>query len=178
MDEPTKDTGRAGPAGAAERQRRRADMIEEAIRRGIADGAFEDLPGKGQPLKWETATDDEWWLANHMLRSAGYTPEWIDRSKRIRDQRAALERQLRDFEAWASRQPLDRPVAEIERAKRSREASFREGATRLNLEIDAYNVICPVPTARIMRIRIDAELDAFRERLAHGTGRPTPPPEA
>ena len=37
--------------------------IDRQIRQGVADGAFDDLPGKGKPLaEFPDFHDDDWWL--------------------------------------------------------------------------------------------------------------------
>ncbi len=55
--------------------------IEDHIRRAIEEGKFDDLPGKGKPLKLEDDpfVDPEWRLAHHMLRCSGFSLPWIER---------------------------------------------------------------------------------------------------
>ena len=64
--------------------------IDEQIRKAIADGEFDNLPGKGKPLDLQENPyeDPAWRMAFRMLRSSGYSLPWIET-------RQAIER---DFE--------------------------------------------------------------------------------
>jgi hypothetical protein len=138
---------------------------EEAIREAMARGDFDNLPGKGQPLRWDTERDDEWWLANHMLRNAGYRPAFIERDQHIRAERAALTALLADHEAWHRAHAADEPPEAPRRAAEQVVARFREQAARLNREIDGHNATVPVPSMQRVKVQVDAEIAAFYERL-------------
>ena len=78
--------------------------VDEAARRG----AFDNLAGRGRPLAFRPeeglATHGDDWLANHLLKNAGYTPPWVRTGRaleRARARSAALER------GW--RAPCPRP---------------------------------------------------------------------
>ena len=55
---------------------------DEAIRKAMEEGKFDNLPGKGKPLKLDEDPfeDPEWRLANKMLKEGGYqgtiSAEW------------------------------------------------------------------------------------------------------
>lgn len=60
--------------------------IEDVLRQAIADGKFDNLPGKGKALNLDNVnphTDPEWELAYHMLKEAGYTLPWIEFMREI-----------------------------------------------------------------------------------------------
>ena len=57
--------------------------IDEHIRKAQQEGKFDDLPGKGKPLKLEDDphADPAWQLAFRMLKEAGYSLPWIEESE-------------------------------------------------------------------------------------------------
>jgi hypothetical protein len=67
-------------------------IADRKIREAMADGAFDDLPGSGQPIDLEAyfATPESLRLAHSILKSAGCLPQEIE----LLNEAAALERQL------------------------------------------------------------------------------------
>lgn len=55
------------------------DYVEEKIQEAMAEGKFDNLPGKGKPLN--LGADNPWeekdWMTNHILSNAHLVPEWI-----------------------------------------------------------------------------------------------------
>lgn len=53
---------------------------EEAIRKSIENGEFNDLPGKGEPLNLDDyfAAPEEWRASFSLLRNANVLPEMLD----------------------------------------------------------------------------------------------------
>jgi hypothetical protein len=149
-----------------EAEKRYRDVIEEAVRRGEESGAFDDLPGKGRPFQWESERDDDWWLANHMLKSAGFAPEWIADGRRIRERMAVARALLTDFESWHRDAVGREPPSALEAARSVREAEFRRQAGEVNTAIERFNLTCPIASAHLIRIKPDEEIAAFRRRLA------------
>jgi hypothetical protein len=66
------------------------DAVEPALEDAQRKGVFENLPGKGKPLKLDTSPDA---VFNNLLKDAGYKPEWIELSNQV----AALEAQARQL---------------------------------------------------------------------------------
>lgn len=160
---------------SAERMRRRAMGVDEAIRAAEADGAFDNLPGHGKPLTWrndEAAGDMR--LAFHLLANAGFSPEWIERGKLLRGRVEAIESRVEAFDAWCISER-----AELERARRTNEASratlrataahqadrIRTEISALNDQIDKYNLVVPVATARIVRVALQERISRALDRL-------------
>lgn len=94
--------------------------VEEQIQEAMARGEFNDLPGKGRPLKLRYAHpwEEKDWLANHILSEAHIVPIWVELGEEI-------EAQLR----WLREHP-DHP----ERPARIQ---------ALNRLIDRYNLEVP-----------------------------------
>jgi DnaJ family protein C protein 28 len=126
--------------------------IEEHLRQAIAAGKFDNLPGKGQPLRWEddSLVDPEWRLAYKMLKDGGFTLPWIETRREIEDDLAAARAALQ--RAWRARQ-----AAQAEPEWQRAQAAFRAAVEQLNQRIQKYNL--EVPLARFQRGRVDGEAE-------------------
>lgn len=175
MDMPTDQDFRRRAEERSKPKRDWESEIEKSLEEARARGDFDQLPGHGQPLKWEGDYDDENWLANRVLKNAGYRPAWIDDDQAIRTEREALATLLDDFVAWqhtAAAEIPDLPAdaararrAEIDAARTRRIAAYRERAGKLNRLIDSFNLTVPILSKQHLRVRVDAEVAAFEARL-------------
>jgi len=111
-------------------------IADEFIKRAMQDGAFDNLAGKGQPLKLDENPHEpaEWRTAYSMLRSNGYSLPWLELRKEIEE---AIERarsaarsawQTGDFEFWEKKK-----------------AVFQQRIDALNQRIFQYNLQAPSP---------------------------------
>jgi DnaJ family protein C protein 28 len=132
--------------------------IEEQIRRAMEEGQFENLPGKGRPLKLdENALEDpEWRMANKILKEGGFSLPWIERRQEIENglgtARAALRR------AWEWRcegQEAKQPEAFVEDQWQQAIRVFRDQLETLNRSIFLYNL--EVPSPQFQRLPLNAE---------------------
>jgi hypothetical protein len=105
--------------------------VDKQIREAEERGDFNDLPGRGKPLRLES-WDDEWGLAYHVLKQAGETLPWISLGRDIEAAQARLEALLRDAV----------PLSGAERA-RARERYLREAAA-LDKMLEEYAFMVPV----------------------------------
>lgn len=163
---------------AEERSKPKRDWeseIEKSLQEAEARGDFDQLPGRGKPLKWDGDFDDENWLANRVLKNAGYRPAWIDDDQAIRTEREALAKLLDDFVAWQRAAFAEIPGlpadvararrAEIDVARARRITAYRERAAKLNRLIDSFNLTVPIPGKEHFRVPVEAEIAAFEARL-------------
>jgi hypothetical protein len=68
-------------------------LVERQIREAMAEGAFDDLPYRGEPLPLEDdSAAGDWAMAHRMLKSAGAAPPWIEADKEARRLLAEIER--------------------------------------------------------------------------------------
>ncbi len=132
--------------------------IDEQIRRAIARGEFENLPGKGKPLdlRENPHEDPGWRLAFRMLQSSGYTLPWIEKRRTIENEieaaRADLERSwLWRQGALGERQPREFIETEWQRAM----ARCRARVKDLNRRIRSYNL--EVPASQFQRLPLNAD---------------------
>lgn len=105
--------------------------VDKQIREAEERGEFDDLPGRGKPLRLEQ-WDAEWGLAFHVLKQAGETLPWIALGKEID---AARER-LRDFLHRVRSIP-------VEERPRARELYLRKAA-ELDKLLEEYAFMVPV----------------------------------
>jgi DnaJ family protein C protein 28 len=133
--------------------------IEEHLRKAIEEGKFDNLPGKGEPLRLDEANphaDPEWELAYRMLKESGFSLPWIETLHEIeKDIDVALEELQR---AWKWRiiylsadVPDEKASAEWERSQ----DVFKNKLASLNKRIRDYNL--QVPNARFQRPALNYE---------------------
>ena len=67
-------------------------IVEERIKKAQKQGAFDNLPGSGKPIPFETPNvPDELRLAHKILKNAGYLPPQIEVKKQITQTRELLD---------------------------------------------------------------------------------------
>jgi len=132
--------------------------VEEHLRKAIEEGKFDNLPGKGKPLRIEENpnADSDWELAYHITKEAGYTLPWIETLHEIeRDIDAACQELLR---AWKWR--ILYLSADVPDEKASAEwvrtlEAFKDKLPALNQRIRDYNL--QVPNTRFQRPTLNLE---------------------
>jgi DnaJ family protein C protein 28 len=145
--------------------------IDQQIREAQERGAFDDLPGKGQPLDLVSnpyAQEQE--MAYKILKDAGYAPEWIELDKSIRGRLEQAQATL--TRSWEWRQVrlgelanrMDRwSVAEQQRVLAGWQGAvtaFEEEIAAINQEIAALNLKVPAPC--FQRNKVDAAREVAR----------------
>jgi DnaJ homolog subfamily C member 28 len=140
--------------------------VEEHLRQAMEEGKFDNLPGKGKPLRLEENpnADPEWELAYHLIKESGFSLPWIET---IREIESDLEKARLDLRrAWEWRQaaqtagqPHHLSTAEWDRALEA----FQEKLAALNQRIRNYNL--EVPNVRFQRpiLKFERELEKITE---------------
>jgi DnaJ family protein C protein 28 len=148
-----------------------ASWIDQQIRSAQEQGAFDDLPGRGQPLDLTPnpyAADQE--LAFKILKDAGYAPEWIELDKAIR---AKLDRSRRELgRRWTWRNArLDELAGKSDRwagAERERvQDSWHSAVDAFGREVadinrDVADLNLKVPSTLFQRHTVDAAAEVGR----------------
>ena len=117
-------------------------ILETLAERRIAEaqraGAFDGLPGAGQPLRLESEehVPPEWRAAFHLLQQAGLAPEWIVLGGEIEADLAEARRQLAASDGGAD-------------ARRH----YRVEIDAINRKIDRFNLMAPLPSLQRRRLR-------------------------
>jgi hypothetical protein len=119
----------------------------------MADGKFDDLPGKCKPLILDQNnpySNPEWELAYHILKEGGYSLPWIETIRAIEKDIEAARKDLQLAWEWhqaalAEAKSSCYETAEWERAQQA----FKDNLAALNKHIRDYNL--EVPNARFQR---------------------------
>lgn len=138
--------------------------IEELIRAAMREGKFENLPGKGKPLKLEENphADPDWQLAHHILRESGFTLPWIEKRQEIEVDLAKTRADLLRAWKWHQNQfPEDLPHDQVEEAWLDAQEAFREHVQKLNKRIADYNLEAPSDQFQMRSLNYEREITAL-----------------
>jgi DnaJ family protein C protein 28 len=137
--------------------------VEEHIQRAMGEGKFNDLAGKGKPLKLDAnpLEDPDWRMANHILRSNGFTLPWIESSREIDEEINTTRQALARTWAWrqaslSSENLNDEVELEWQRAL----SRFKEQIEAINQRIHTYNL--GVPAQRFQKPTLNADREVTR----------------
>ena len=141
-------------------------LIEEKIKEAFAEGAFDNLPGKGQPLKLEAENpfeDPTQRMGYRLLRNNGFTLPWIQEQKEIAEEAERLRTELtRAWHAAERARATGADAWQTELRWRKVATTFRRQVAELNERIRHYN--WQTPSDRFQRLPLDAEREI--ERIA------------
>ncbi len=140
-------------------EQERQALVEQRIQEAMANGAFDNLPGKGKPLdlNQNPYLESGQALAFGLLKNNGFAPEWIERDKEIRQELAAARAELRS--AWRQSQP--NPAGDP--AWQAAVARFEAALPKLNRKIDDFNLMVPIVSSQRPRLRLADELRRAQE---------------
>jgi DnaJ family protein C protein 28 len=148
--------------------------IEDHIRKAIEEGKFDDLPGKGKPIRWDDNpfVESDWQLAYRMLRDAGFALPWMETRKEIETQLEAAQSGLKRAWAWKqSAMASNQPPAFVEDEWQRAASSFREQVAEVNKRIFDYNLEVPLPRFQRQTVNAEAEIaQVVRSELAESRG--------
>ncbi len=87
------------------------DPVEAKIQQAMAEGAFDNLPGKGKPLNIGKymAVPEHLRTAYHVLRNAGYLPEEV----RLKRELEELKDKIKQCRSPKEKKKLVKELAEI-----------------------------------------------------------------
>lgn len=121
---------------------RHESVVEEQIRLAAERGEFDDLPGKGQPLRLDGPDDDNWWVRG-----------WVEREGLSGDALLPTSLALRK-----EVQRLPQTVAPL-----PDEAAVRAAVSHLNMRIAAWLLAPTPPQVPLAPVRADDVVAAWRE---------------
>ncbi len=139
------------------------DLVTEQLDEAAANGAFENLPGKGRPLRLNENPNEpaDMRMANKLLKDNQLSPTWIGDRKALTAEigklRAEMQREwghwrVRAGESGADREALARAW---QRIVRDWEARIDE----LNRRIVSLNISLPIWRMELHRLRLNEELE-------------------
>lgn len=131
---------RDDPAPFEPRQRR--DGVEGAIQQAQREGEFDDLPGKGRPLRdLAEAYDPAWWAKKLVQReNVSVLPPALEVRRKLERLREALPTMVSEQRVRAALEALDAEIAKLNRTATSG------------------------PATSVPRLDVEAELARWRER--------------
>ncbi|KAM5333153.1 dnaJ homolog subfamily C member 28 [Glossophaga mutica] len=134
-------------------------LVEDLIQESMAKGDFDNLSGKGKPLKKFSGCsyiDPMTHNLNRILIDNGYQPEWILMQKEIKDTIDQLREAI-----LASRKKLGSPMTATERERWNQVCEqFEENIRKLNKRINDFNLIVPLLTRQ--KVHYDAQKEIAR----------------
>ncbi|XP_071446905.1 dnaJ homolog subfamily C member 28 [Hetaerina americana] len=119
-------------------------LVEDLIQESMAKGEFDNLKGKGKPLKhqnYNPYVDFTTHKLNQVLIDNGFTPEWITLQREIGEEKAAI------LECIASDRTMlgPHPLSMAEERKWKSILSKHEAAVKeLNSKIVKFNLLVPL----------------------------------
>ncbi len=135
--------------------------IEDVICRAMESGEFDNLPGKGKPLRLDENPfeDPEWRSAYRILKNSGFSLPWIEMRRELMEELEAARSAFLRSAAWreaSQRDPSSSPLAESE-WERSK-AAFARKIEMLNTRIRSYNLETPSERFHLPVIQVETEL--------------------
>lgn len=94
-----------------ESQEQSENLVEARIRKAMAEGEFDNLPGKGKPIELKTYYDmpEHLRLAYQMIKDSGYIPEEV----RLKKEMETLKEKIKQSKSEKEKQKLLKEFAEI-----------------------------------------------------------------
>ncbi|MCB9135776.1 MAG: DUF1992 domain-containing protein [Anaerolineales bacterium] len=140
--------------------------IDQQIEEARRAGKFDNLPGKGKPLKLNDNPfqDPALDAAYTLLKDNDFTLPWIADGKEIDETLAKVRLTLARSWAVYQRDQVGEHAAWAKTEWDRVERAFREQITALNKKIQAYNLA--IPHARFEKFKLNP--DAEIERLQTG----------
>nr|XP_006216086.2 dnaJ homolog subfamily C member 28 [Vicugna pacos] len=141
-------------------------LVEDLIQESMAKGDFDNLSGKGKPLKKFSGCsyiDPMTHNLNRILIDNGYQPEWILMQKEIKDTIDQLREAI-----LVSRKKLGNPMTPIEQKQWNQVCEqFQENIRKLNKRINDFNLIVPLLTRQ--KVHFDAQKEIARAQEIYET---------
>ncbi len=171
-DEQRKDDGQQGGERTPARGRRVwRDLVEEILGEARENGEFDNLPGKGKPLRLQDdvyAGDKA--LAYHLLKNNDMAPPEIERGRQIEaelaraDEILATLRRRRNALLGGGRVPSASDRRAYNLVRDNAEVSYREVLRAANSNVLSLNITAPAIMHRPL-IPIEKRMQTFAEEF-------------
>lgn len=145
-----------------------AKSADEAIRRAMEEGKFDNLPGKGKPLKLDENPheDPEWRMAHQVLKNSGFTLPWIQARQEIEAELATARDALARTAQWRAQALAAGGAVEFVESEWQRaSALFRLKAAAINKRIFSYNLEAPAAQVQIAQVDVEGEIGEAVKRV-------------
>ncbi|GEM_PF-3480714 len=150
----------AGATQPEERSLRIARYVESAIQQAAASGAFDNLPGKGKPIRAELLQPaDDRGFASSILAGGGFLPRWLELQHEIQADLAECRRIVERTERFPPLVNREGPLADMQ----TRLAAVREKARRYNLTVPSMDLQRRLPDTTDLLRRMARALGTAKE---------------
>jgi DnaJ family protein C protein 28 len=135
-----------------------ARLVEDMIQESMSRGDFENLSGKGKPLKPEGSSNNPYidfttHKMNQILIDNGFAPEWILLEKEIRQEITEIRQKLR-----IERHKYGEELGSFEELNWHKLTSaLQPQFDILNQKINKYNLVVPIMTRQIIGLQMERE---------------------
>jgi DnaJ family protein C protein 28 len=141
-----------------------SNLIDDLIEEGRKQGAFDNLPGKGKPLKLENNPyGRETELAHNLLKHNDLRPAWITNRNSLLEQIEAVREEI--GLSWARHDQAYR-FAQSEGQRGALRISWDDACQRwqariadLNKLIDGFNLKRPSNNLELFKLNLEQELE-------------------
>jgi hypothetical protein len=133
----------------------------KSIEKGIRDGQFDNLPGKGKPFNWEdwdnpySKPEDR--VINSILKNAGFAPGWVADRRDIMQQIDAARGALSRVWKWVRANGGTSDTLAGQQWARALE-SFTRRVNEINDHIRDHNLMLPDPGIALKLLDLDGEI--------------------
>ena len=155
----TKTPGKTQPKSMQHWQ----DLVSGRIEDAMQQGAFDNLPGRGKPLKLRRNpyTPEEQQMAFNLLEDNNLTPGWIGDRQKVQNDIVALRSQMaqtvtQQQRSWANASAHERSEMQLERPYHLRR--WQSTIDALNKRIKSLNLQQPYTHLEILVLKLDEEL--------------------
>jgi DnaJ homolog subfamily C member 28 len=141
-------------------------IADRKIREAQEEGLFDDLEGRGQPLRLEIdpRVPPELRAAYRLMKDARVLPDWIELEGQIRVREEHWEARLAAFSERHAK--LSQSNAEMDDGPRDRFLTqYAHGLREINLLIDRYNLMTPAVSRQRVRINVREALEELEGRF-------------
>lgn len=168
---PSRDESRDASGDGPRREERRrvplpgewSNVMDELFEQAVRDGIFDNLPGKGKPLKLSrNSLNPEYELAYQLLKDNDYTLPWIAQRSEVVARTEALRKAIRRI--WR-RYREEHLAARGEMIRMGLAAGWRDELRAWQGEIDAINKLIadtnlkqPGPWLELFKLSLEREL--------------------
>ncbi len=139
------------------------DLVTEQLNEAAANGAFENLPGKGRPLRLNENPNEpaDMRMANKLLKDNQLSPTWIGDRKALTADigklRSEMQREWANWRVRAGESGTDREA--LARAWQLSVRNWEARIDELNRRIVSLNISLPIWRMELHRLRLDEELE-------------------
>lgn len=150
------------------------DFISQRIDEAMAEGAFDNLPGKGKPLNLNENPNEppDMAMANKIMKNNDVSPAWIGDRKKLLEDIETLRSEMAQRWEWM-REKWSAPQADrggLAYRWAAQITAWAEQIAKLNSRIQDLNLTLPIWRLELLRLHLADELARIGapERLGEG----------